>query len=598
MTAASTHPLQSALLHLLRRPKPSASFPQIHALLLTSGVTKDSFVSAEVAALLPVSLPLPAAFAALKQIHSVDRYQFPLLFNSLISGYARSKSPDLGFVVYKLMVADGIFPDRYTFPVVLKSCIKFSGLAEAVQLHGAAVKLSFACDLFVQNALVHLYAICGEFNHAGSLFDEMPVRDVVSWTSLISGYVRGGLFGIALKLFSLMDVESNIATLVSILVACGRLGDLNLGKMIHALVLKRESRLSLVAGNALLDMYLKCKSLEEAKNIFDELPERDIVSWTSFISGLVQCNHPKEALDVFNLMQASGVQPDNITLSSVLSACASMGALNYGRWIHGYMDQKRIQWDVHIGTAMIDMYAKCGCLDMAVHTFHEMPCKNVSSWNAMLGALAMHGHGNEVLDYFEQMVGLGINPNEVTFLAILSACSHAGLVKEGRHIFDLMTKNYNLVPWIEHYGCMVDLLGRAGLIEEAYGLVRCMPMRADVHIWGALLSACRAHGNVDLSQEILSHLLEIEPCDSGVYVLLSNIFAADSRWADVTRVRRLMRQRGVKKETGTSIIEVNGEVHKFVVGEFYHPQQNEIWLALSTLDKQLQLDEFLPSIRL
>ncbi|RWW83800.1 hypothetical protein BHE74_00007675 [Ensete ventricosum] len=591
MNVASGHPLQSALLCLLRQPRRIRSFDQIHALLLTSGVTKDSFVAAEVVALLPAFVAPPAAYSAVKHIHRVRRYQFPLLFNSLISGYARSKHPHLGVVAYKLMLADGVFPDKYTFPIVLKSCIKFSGIGEARQLQGATVKLRFSGDLFVQNALVHVYAVCEEYGDAGLLFDEMPIRDVVSWTSLISGYVKGGLFGKALQWFSLMDVEPNVATLVSILVACGRLGAVNVGRAIHALVLKHDYGLNLVAGNALLDMYLKCECLEEARQIFDELPERDIVSWTSFISGLLQCKHPKEAMDVFNSMQASGVEPDNVTLCSVLSACASLGALSSGRWVHEYIERKGIQWDVHLGTTMVDMYSKCGCIDMAVSSFHEMPHKNVTSWNALLGALATHGHGSEALKYFEQMVGVGVIPNEVTFVAILCACCHSGLVKEGCHMFDLMTRSYKLVPWIEHYGCMVDLLGRAGLISEAYGLVRSMPIRADTYIWGALLSACKAHGNVELSQEFLSHLLDLEPSDSGVYVLLSNIFAADCRWADVTRVRRLMRQSSVTKETGTSIVEVNGEAHEFTVGEFLHPSKEDVWLALCTLDKQLQHDE-------
>lgn len=360
--------------------------------------------------------------------------------------------------------------------------------------------------------------------------------------------------------------------------------------MIHALVLKHECGLNLVAGNALLDMYLKCESLFEAKQIFDELPERDIVSWTSFISGLVQCKQPEQAFYMFASMQASGVLPDNVTLSSVLSACASLGSLCSGKWVHEYINRNGIKWDVHLGTALVDMYAKCGCLDVALNTFCEMPFKNVSSWNAVIGALAMHGHGRGALGYFEQMVGIGMNPNEVTFLAILSACSHSGLVEEGRYLFNLMTTSYNLLPWIEHYGCMVDLLGRTGLLDEAYKLIQSMPMRPDVHIWGALLGACKARGNPDLLQEILSHLLELEPQDTGVYVLLSNLYAAKGRWADVTRVRKLMRQKGVKKETGISIVEVDGEAHKFVVGELQNLQE-DIWVASYTLDKLLQLDD-------
>ncbi|XP_026664424.2 pentatricopeptide repeat-containing protein At4g38010 [Phoenix dactylifera] len=585
--ASSAHPLKSPLLSLLHEPVAIKSFNQIHALLLTSGFYKDSLVLAKFAELLALSTHPSSAYKVLRQIH---HHPIPFVFNSLISGYARSKAPQSAFLLFKHLVGNGAPIDNHTLPAVLKSCTKFSGIGEARQLHGVAIKVGFLCDLYVQNALVHVYGTCGGYADAGDLFEEMPVRDVVSWTALISAYVKGGFFIRALELFALMDVEPNMATLVCALVACGRLGDVNTGKGIHGLILKHEGEFGVVVGNALLDMYVKCECLDEARRIFEELQERDIVSWTSIISGLVQCKQPKEAIEMFHEMCASGLEPDKVTLSSVLSACASLGLLDSGKWVHDYIERWGIEWDVHIGTAMVDMYAKCGLLEMAMRTFEKMPHRNVSSWNALLGGLAIHGCGKEALQHFDRMVRNGFNPNEVTFVAILSACSHSGLVEEGRHHFKSMTEIYNLTPRVEHYGCLIDLLCRAGLISEAHELVRSMPMKADVLIWGAMLSSCKAHGNVELSQQILGHLLELDPSDSGVFVLLSNIYATSDRWGDVTRVRKLMREKGMKKEPGASVIDVDGKAHEFVVGESNHPKRDEIFLVLYSLAKQVQVD--------
>ncbi|XP_020111148.1 pentatricopeptide repeat-containing protein At4g38010 [Ananas comosus] len=575
--------IKEALLALLTKPTNPSFFPELQALILTSGFAQDPSI------LLPFAQYLAnfsfssssSSYKTLLQIRHLH-HPSPFPFNSLIASYAHTRRPQAALAVYTSMARDGIRPDRYTLPVALKSCARFLGLGEGRQLHCAAIKMGFLRRLHVENALVHLYGVCGEYSCAGHLFDEMRVRDVVSWTGLISAYVKGGFFGRALELFGVMDAEPNVATLVNVLMACGRLGSAELGRGVHGLMVKRETELGLIVGNALVDMYAKCELLDEAKLVFEELRERDIVSWTSIISGLVQCKHPKEAIEMFHAMQETGLEPDKVILSSILSACASLGALDCGRWVHEYVEHKGIEWDVHIGTSMVDMYAKCGCLDLAISTFHRMPCKNVSSWNALIGGLAIHGFGKEALRYFDGMVSdVAIRPNEVTFIAILSACSHSGLVKEGRRLFASMTEFYKLTPSIEHYGCMVDLLGRAGLIEEAYDLIKVMPTRADVFIWGSMLSACKAHGNVDFTQKILGHLLEMEPSNSGVYVLLSNIYAINDRWGDVTKVRLLMREKGVQKEPGSSVIEVNGMAHEFLVGMSDHPQMEEIWLVLS-----------------
>ncbi|KAL6131961.1 hypothetical protein ACLB2K_070333 [Fragaria x ananassa] len=535
--------LKWVLLDLLAQCKTMTCFKQIHAKIETSGLACNDLVATNVVKFLGKSAThFDYACDFLKQLdYRVS--SFP--FNMLISSYGNGEKSREAVLVYRRIVRDGFVPDMFTIPAVLKCCVKFLGKGEGRQVHGVVVKMGFACDVYVENSLVHFYSVCGECGDAKKVFDEMRVRDVVSWTGLVSGHVKAGLYGEAVELFLRMDVKPNAASFVSVVVACGRMGYLNVGKGVHGLILKHSLGMDLVVGNAVVDMYVKCESLCEAKRVFDELPERDIVSWTSLISGYVQCKRPRESLDLFCEMQSLGIQPDKIILSSVLSACASLGALDYGRWVHEYIDRKGIKWDVHIGTALIDMYAKCGCINMALRTFSELPGGNVSTWNALLGGLAMHGHGDEALKKFEEMTSLS--------------------------------------PRLEHYGCMVDLLCRAGLLDEAQKLINTMPMQPDVLILGALLSACKAKDDAELSQEILDRLLHLEWEDSGVYVLLSNIFAANKRWADATRIRRLMKKRGIQKAPGSSVIEVDGKAHEFLVGDTSHPQNEDIHEVLDIL---------------
>jgi pentatricopeptide repeat protein len=575
-------------LDFIHRCNDLRSFKQIHAQLLTSGVVRDELVVNRVAGFFGRFVEFGEYGCDLLKQIDCRISSFPS--NLLITGYAGSDTPRAAVLVYRRIVREGFMPDMYTFPAVLKSCAKFLGIGEGRQVHGVVVKVGFLGDLFVQNSLVHFYSVCGDFAVASRAFDDMPVRDAVSWTGLISGYVRAGLFGEAVALFSRMDVEPSKATFASVLVACGRMAYLSLGKGIHGLIFKRVG-VGLVVGNAIVDMYVKCECLFEAKQIFDELPERDIVSWTTMISGLVQCKRPKESLEFFNKKHTSGIEPDRVILTSVLSACASLGALDYGKWINEYIDLRDIKWDAHIGTAMIDMYSKCGCVEMALRTFNRMPYKNVYTWNALLGGLAMHGHGHDALKHFEEMNRSDTRPNEVTFLAILTACCHSGLVEEGRRYFyQMISQQNNLSPRLEHYGCMVDMLCRAGHLDEAQALIKSMPMPPDVLIWGSLLSGCNASGIVELSQEVLDRLLELESQDSGIYVLLSNIYATNQRWAEVTRARRLMKENGIKKASGSSVIEVDGKAHEFLAGDTSHPQYEDVHQLLNILANKVYLE--------
>uniref|UniRef100_A0ACD5V7E7 Uncharacterized protein n=1 Tax=Avena sativa TaxID=4498 RepID=A0ACD5V7E7_AVESA len=540
-------------------PLPERVILAAQALLLTSGLADDAAVLAHFARHLASSARAPAdAVHALLRLRPRPRCAHP--FNALISHLTLSGDPSSAFRTFAVLAAGGDAgrPDGHTLPAALKACARLGGgLREGRQAHAVAEKGGFLGRLPVRNALVTLYGACGECGDARKVFDEIANPDVVSWTALVSAFTRGGRFAEALRVFFEMDVAPNEGTLASVLVACGRLGVVRTGKAVHGWHLKREREMRLIVWNAVLGMYAKCEKLDLARRVFDGLLARDIVSWTVMLSGLVNCRLPSEALELFNEMQASGVKPDKVVLSAVLSACASLGALESGRWVHEYIERKGIEWDVHVGTSLVDMYAKCGYLESSLSVFHKMPVKNVSSWNALINGFALHGHGREALEYFDRMVASGLRPNEVTFIIILGACCHTGLVQEGLLLFDSMKNVYNLSPWEEHYGCMVDLLAELG--------------------------SSRKH-------MILRHVHELESSGSGVYVLLSNVFAVSDRWTDVKRVRGLLSEKGLRKEPGSSVIEVNGKTSEFIVGQKSHQDMDEICTMISILMKQIHLE--------
>ncbi|KMZ58425.1 Pentatricopeptide repeat-containing protein [Zostera marina] len=584
-----------------QQPRNARTLMEVHGLLLTSGMMNDCMVVFEITRCFSLANRNLHAYEIIKH-GDFNKHQSSFYLNSMITTFADTgniRAAKLGISVYKLLVGNNgfyYFPDKYTFTPLLKSCAKCSGIVEGRQVHSAVSKMGFLSDLYVQNSLLHMYSLCCVFVDARSLFDEMSVRDVVTWTGLISGYVKGGLFKEAIRLFMDMDMDPNMATLVSVLGACGKSGDVAIGRRVHGVIIKRIGDVNIVINNVLLDMYAKCLCLDEAKQVFEEMPTRDILSWTSIITGLTQANHSVEAVNIFHAMQDCGVEPDKVTLASVLSACASIGALDLGRWVHDYIEQQDLEWDVHLGTAMVDMYSKSGSIETALRVFENIPFKNLQSWNAVLGGLAMHGHGQIALEYYMKMVGEGeerLVPNNITFIALLNACSHSGLVEEGRQCFSSMSKDYNLKPEIEHYCCMVDLLGRAGLLEEAYGLIKTMPMEPDEFIWGAMLRSCKDHGNYEISQQIKSFLMEREeesPNSSGVLVILSNIYATNRKWRDVVKTRRMMKQMGIKKEPGSSVIELNGRSHEFIVSDNCcdHMQKDDILFMLGKLANQMQ----------
>ncbi|KAL4191935.1 hypothetical protein AMTRI_Chr06g191490 [Amborella trichopoda] len=525
----------------------------------------------------------------------------PNLFtwNAIIRAYAHSSQPQQSVLLYNHILRHYFLSlDNYTFPFVFKACARLSLKPKGEEIHATTVKLGFESDVFVQNSMVSMYGSCKSIREAKMVFDSMKTRDVVSWNCIIACYLQRGESEHALKQFEEMlrnSINPNGFTIASALAACARTGDLDSGKRLHNIIHELGLGVDVFVGSALIDLYSKCGSIVEARNVFDEMPERNVVSWTSMIAGYSQLGYFKEAIELFREMQVKNVNPDEATVVCVLMACAHLGALDMGRWVHAFCEKNHIEMNLTVNNSLIDMYSKCGSINRASALFREMVKKDVFSWTVMISGLAMNGDCYDALELFKQMDASSVRPNEVTFLGVLSACSHGGLVREGHHYFNLMIENYGLKPRIEHYGCMVDLLGRANLLLQAADFIELMPIKPDAVIWRALLYACRQDGDIKLAERAAKEILKLEPGNCGVHVMLSNIYASFSKWEDVHRVRKFIRDGGVRKQPGCTFIEVNGVIHEFLVADDSHPQFEMLCSMLIGMDSQLRLSGYVPS---
>ncbi|XP_058097825.1 putative pentatricopeptide repeat-containing protein At3g15930 [Magnolia sinica] len=504
---------------------------------------------------------------------------------------------------------------------LLQSC---KSLQELKQIHAQTIAQGLQHLQQLSCKILNSYTRFNQTTDAHMVFHQIRNPDIVSWTSLISLYLQIDRPQDAFSIFSQIISSGLIPdrfVIVGALSACGRKEDLGCGKLVHGMIHRYELGSDTIVDNALIDMYcrngkiqmahlvfskmvvkdvvswtsmlhghIKCKDLESACRVFDKMPVRNAVSWTALITGYIQGGKPIGALELFHRMKSVGEAPTAITIVGVLSACADIGALDLGRSIHGYINKTDMSLNTTVGNALIDTYSKSGSVGMAEKVFENMSKKDVYSWTTMISGFAAHGNGNRAIQAFSEMLHLGLRPNEITFVAVLSACSHSGLIDEGRRWFDQMRESHNLKPNIQHYGCMVDLLGRSGLLNEAQGLIENMQMDPDAIIWRSLLSACLVQGNVELAEMAGKKILELEPDDDGVYILLWNLYAAASRWKEALEMRKLMKDRRVRKRPGSSWIEVNGVVHEFFVEDKMHHLRKEIYLVLQGITQHLKLD--------
>ncbi|KAJ0987107.1 hypothetical protein J5N97_005463 [Dioscorea zingiberensis] len=556
---------KQSIMSMLERCKSMREVKQVHSLMITSSLITQTIRLSKLidSCVHPHSGDLQHALSIFVRLHSPSLY----IWNSMLRAFSTSQQPQTTLSFYKDLQRSGLSPDHFTFPFALKVCAEMPDRTTGRCIHARVVKGGYEHDVYVNVALMRMYACCGDVVCAKSLFDADGDPNVVAWTTMIAGYVDSGRAREAISLFKEMEAEEitpNEITMVHLLAACAQTRDLETGAWIHARLKCSKTqpiRYNVVLATALVDMYARCGSLRAAREVFDEMRERNEVTWNVMISGYNQYGRSEDVWGMYRGMCGSGLRPDKVTLLSLLGVCGNKGALSLGQGVHGYVEKTAGggSRDVEVGTSLMDMYTKSGDTESAVRVFNGLKSRgDVVAWTSMIMGLARNGDGKKALEMFEEMNERGVRPDGITFIGVMSACSHAGMVDEGRKWFDSMRDVYGVRPEVEHYGCIVDLLSRAGRLQEAEGLVRAMPMEPSMQIWGSILSGCESHGEVEVAERIGCQLAEFDPGGSGVYVLLSNVYAGAGRWLGVERSRKLMWRRGVKKNQGMSSLEVKG----------------------------------------
>ncbi|XP_075500946.1 pentatricopeptide repeat-containing protein At5g08305-like [Primulina tabacum] len=452
----------------------------------------------------------------------------PMIFhyNALIRAFSNSKTPHRSILTFVQLLLHGVAANHLTYPFLVKASARLSNPVLGGCIHAHASRNGFASDLFVSNSLIHMYGTCGEIENAQKVFGEMLATNLVSW-------------------------------------------------------------------NTILDAFAKCGDVVSMREVFDTMPERNVVSWSSLIDGYVKDGNHREALSVFETMRANGKPKANeVTMVSVLCACSHLGALQQGRSMHRYIVENKLPITLVLRTSLVDMYAKCGAIEEALVVFREVSARytDVLLWNAMIGGLATHGCAVEALDLYKEMRELGIKSDEITYLCLLNACAHGGLVKEAREYLDIIAKN-GMAPKAEHYACVVDVLARAGHVDEAYSLVSQMPIEPTASMLGALFNGCINYRKFEVAEAVGRKLIELEGDHDGRYIGLSNAYAVIKWWDEARRTREEMESRGVKKFAGCSFVEVLGKLHRFIAHDLAHSKFQEIYFMLGVLVEHMKLNE-------
>lgn len=531
--------------------------------------------------------------------------------NAILDMYAKYGQVDLARKLFEQM-AERTLADWNS---MISGCWKSGNETDAVMLFN----MMPARNIITWTAMVTGYAKMGDLESARRYFDEMPERSVVSWNAMLSAYAQNECAEEALKLFHQMlkeGITPDDTTWVATISSCSSIGNPTLADSILRKINQKHSILNNFVKTALLDMHAKFGNLEFAKTIFDELggqrnavtwnimisaytrvgklslarelfdnmPKRDVVSWNSMIAGYAQNGESAKSIELFQeMISCTDIQPDEVTVASVLSACGHIGALKLSYWVLDIVQEKNIKLGISGFNSLIFLYSKCGCVADAHRIFQTMETKDVVSFNTLISGFAANGHGKEAVKLALTMEEEGIEPDHVTYTGVLTACSHAGLLKEGKDVFKSIKS-----PTVDHYACMVDLLGRAGELDEAKILIQSMPMEPHAGVYGSLLNASRIHKRVELGELAANKLFELEPQNPGNYVLLSNIYASAGRWEDVKKVREKMRNGGLKKSVGMSWVEYKGQVHKFIVGDRSHERSKDIYRLLAELERKMK----------
>ncbi|XP_023761737.1 putative pentatricopeptide repeat-containing protein At3g15930 isoform X1 [Lactuca sativa] len=602
---------------------------QIHLQTIVTGVSLDPFVCSMIIIFCCTNHLGDINYA--RQVFDKTPQPKVFLWNTMIKGYSRTALTQHAISMYIQMLRTNLKPDHYTFPFLLKGFTRSISSKIGKAIHSHVYKFRFDSNPAVQTSLLHMYSLYGNMDDTRRVFDTSLKNDPIAWNIMITSYNRSKLFNESKNLFDKMEktqVKPTLITLVSILSACSKLKDINGTKHIHQYIKNNKIDPNVKLNNALLDAYATCHEMDTAleiftnmktrdviswtvilsgflnigkfdlaRDFFDRIPVKDSVSWTTMINGYVSQNRFKESLTLFKKMQDAKIEPDEFTMVSVVTACANMGALELGEWVKVCIDKShnlKIKNDVFVGNALIDMYFKCAEVGKAVDVFKKMVKRDKFTWTNMIVGYGMNGFGNEAINMFNEMMKESIKPDGICYLGVLCACMHSGKVDEGRKLFDDMRIHHGIEPEVEHYGCMVDLLGRSGRLSEAYEFINVMPIRPNSVVWRALLGACGIYKDVDLGEIVARKLVELEPDNGAGYVLLCNIYGACNRWEDLREVRNLMMNKRVTKTPGCSCIEVYGSIHEFVVCDRSHFRCDEIYSMLERITHDLKVSGYTP----
>ncbi|KAJ4834479.1 hypothetical protein Tsubulata_005628, partial [Turnera subulata] len=529
----------------------------IHGLAEKIGITPDVIVSN---ALLSMYFKLDRPIHA-RRVFDNMAIRDAVSWNTLICGYFRMELFQESIKLFGEMVKR-FKPDLLTITSVLRACGRLEDLQFGMFVHDYILRNGIECDITTSNVLIDTYAKCRDLLAAQKVFDTMKCRDIVSWNSLLSGYIQDGNFDQAMRLFKMiqMDFRPDSITTVKILTVATELADINFGKEIHCLVLKLGFNSDLVVGNALVCVYAKCGEMHNSLKVFENMSIHDIVTWNAIIAACVQAEDCSLGFRMINQMRTEKMMPDKSTMVSILPICALLAAKQQGKEVHASVFRLGFDSVVPVGNALIEMYSKCGNLKSAIRVFESMKVKDVVTWTALISAYGMYGEGKKALEAFEGMEAAGIVPDHVAYVAIIYACSHSGLVEEGLACFDQMKKDHRIEPRIEHYACVVDLLSRSGLLNKAEEFILSMPMKPDASVWGALLSACRASRDINMVDRISMHIIHSNSDDIGYYILASNAYATLGKWDHVRMIRKSIKTRGLKKSPGCTWIEIRKKV--------------------------------------
>ncbi|CAN1328661.1 Pentatricopeptide repeat-containing protein At2g27610 [Linum perenne] len=542
---------------------------QIHGYALKTGNDVDVFVATGLVDMYAKCMCISEAESLFQMVADAKSHA---TWTAMLTGYSRNGECFQAMEFFRLMRAEGVEINQFTFPSVLTACAAVLAGNFGVQVHGCIVKSGFGANIFVQSALVDMYAKCRDLDSAMKTIESMEIDDPISWNSMIAGCVNQGCEGEALNMFRTMhakNIKIDEYTFPSALNSLASTKDVQNGKCVHCLILKSGFGGYQVVNNALVDMYAKQGKMDLAVAIFNNMEDRDVVSWTSLVVGYSHNRSFEDSINLFCEMKVTGIHLDQLIVANILSC---------------------------FDNSLVTMYAKCGAILDANRVFDAMQTRNVISWTALIVGYAQNGKGMNSLLLYEQMLSAGIDPDYITFIGLLFACSHTGNLEKGRSYFNSMDSVYGIKPGPEHYACMIDLFGRSGKLTEAKQILDQMTVQPDATVWKSLLATCRIHKELELGQRAANNLFELEPNNSMPYVMLSNMYASTGRWEDAAGIRKLMKSRGISKEPGSSWTHTNGKVHTFVSEDRSHPMMKEIYLKVDEVIAVIKEAGYVPDM--